>query len=121
MPKKICVIDDEQGILDELSDWLGEQGYDVMTSNNGDVGLEMMAKNKPHLLILDLIMPKVDGFEVLSRMKQDPQTANVPVIMLTAKKDTASIMEAQERRACDFMTKPFLGDELLRSIQRYIL
>ncbi len=120
MAKTICLVDDEAQILSEMKDWLNDLGYNVVTSESGEEALRKIDELHPHLVILDLIMPKVDGFEVLSRMRRNVKTATVPVIMLTAKKETSSIMQAQELKAEDYMTKPFNSDELLKSIRRYI-
>lgn len=120
MAKTICLVDDETEILAEMKEWLGDLGYHVVTSEGGEEALQKIDKLNPHLVILDVIMPKVDGFEVLSRIRRNAKTSTVPVIMLTAKKETSSIMQAQELRAEDYMTKPFDSAELLRSIRRYI-
>ena len=121
MPKTICVIDDEPGILSEMESWLGDLGYSVMTAGSGHEAFEKMENHKAHLVILDVMMPKIDGLEVLSKLKNNRKTSSIPVIMLTAKKEASIIMQAQNFQAADYFFKPFDQDELLYSIQRNIL
>ncbi len=119
MPKTICLIDDEEDILNEVGGWLEDYGYRVMTATSGDEAMEKMRNITPHLVILDIIMPKTDGFEVLSQLKRNKETADIPVIMLTAKTETKTILQAQALQAADFFMKPFNTDELLRSIEKH--
>ncbi len=121
MAKTICVIDDEPGILGEIRNWLEEIGYNVITALSGPEAFEKMRHKKAHLVLLDIIMPKVDGLEVLSQLKNDRKTADIPVIMLTAKQETKTIMQAQEFLAADYFFKPFNQEELLYSIKKHIL
>lgn len=119
MPKTICLIDDEKDLLNEVGSWLQDQGYRVMTATSGDEAMEKMQTLKPHLVIMDIIMPKVDGLEVLSQLKRNRQTAGIPVIMLSAKTETSTIMKAQMLQAADFFMKPFDTEELLFSIKKH--
>ena len=120
MSKTICVIDDEPGILNELQIWLKEQGFNVITAASGDEAFEKMNVTKPHLVLLDIVMPKTDGLEVLSQLKRNKRTASIPVIMLTAKMETRTIMKAQGMEATDYFFKPFNTDELLFSIKKHL-
>ena len=119
MPKTIMVVDDEKEVLNEMEAWLGDQGYRVVTANNAEEGLQKLDLNSAHLVLLDINMPKKDGLAMLSDLKRNAKTAAIPVIMLTARVETSSILEAMEMKACDYMTKPFAEDELLRLIRRY--
>lgn len=121
MGKTICVIDDEPGIRSEMEAWLVEHGFHVVTAESGEQAMEKMRGKIPHLFILDVMMPKVDGFETLSTFKNSALTASVPVIMLTAKKETQAILQAQHLKAKDYFFKPFDPDELLFSIKKNIL
>ncbi len=120
MAKRIVVVDDEPGVVEELEAWLEDEGYDVETSTDSAQGLKKIRETNPHLVILDIVMPEMDGFEVLSEIKKDSQTADIPVIMLTAKPETRSIMKAKDLRASDYVIKPFKPQEFLRTIQRHI-
>ena len=120
MAKTICIIDDEPGIRAELGNWLEDYGYAVMTAASGAEALEKIRQNRPSLVILDIIMPEIDGLEVLTILKSDPMTSSIPVIMLSAKKETATIIKAQGLQAQDYFMKPFENDEFIRSIRRYV-
>jgi DNA-binding response OmpR family regulator len=121
MAKTICVIDDEPGILSEMKTWLEESGYQVITAKSGPEAFEKLHGRSAHLVLLDVIMPQVDGLEVLSQLKNNQKTSSIPVIMLTAKQETGTIMQAQTFLASDYFFKPFNQDELLYSIQKHIL
>ncbi len=120
LQKIICVIDDEEGIRDEMREWLIDFGYRVVIASNGEEGLQQIREWKPDLIICDVIMPKLNGLEVLREIKRDKKTASIPVIMLTAKTDSPTILQSQELRAADFFMKPFDSKELLEAIQKYI-
>jgi len=115
--KVVLVIDDEKGILEEMQAWLGDHGYHVVTATNGADGLQKLNEVTPNLIVLDVIMPQMDGFEVLLRLKNDLKTSSIPVIMLTAKEDTSSILRALEMKVADYVIKPFNAEELLKSIR----
>ena len=119
MAKTIIIIDDERDVLEEIQVWLEEEGYRVVTADNAEEGMEKLDKIAAHLLLLDINMPQKDGLEILSELKRNSNTASLPVIMLTARIETSSIMQAMEMKACDYVTKPFSEDELLRLIRRY--
>ena len=115
--KVVLVIDDEKGILEEMQAWLGDHGYHVVTATNGADGLQKLNEVTPNLIVLDVIMPQMDGFEVLLRLKNDLKTSSIPVIMLTAREDTSSILKALEMKVADYVIKPFNTEELLKSIR----
>ena len=119
MAKTIFVIDDEPGVLEELDAWLSDEGYNVITAQNAFDGLAKLDEIRPNLIILDIMMPEMDGFEFLSKLKRNFRTSQIPVIMLTAKVESEAIMKAQELKATDYVMKPFETDELLQLIQKY--
>ncbi len=120
MAKTICVIDDEPGIRAELGNWLKDYGYAVMTAASGSEALKKIRRKRPSLVILDIIMPEIDGLEVLHQLKSDPLTSSIPVIMLTAKMESSTIIKAQGLQAADYFMKPFENEEFIRSIRRYV-
>ena len=120
MPKRVLIIDDETDLLEALDSWLGSYGYEVSTAKDGAEGLSRAKELRPDLVILDISMPKMDGFEVLSLIRADTQTALTPVVMLTAKGRTENIFEAEKLRAVDFLIKPFDATELLTSVRKNI-
>lgn len=119
MPKKILVVDDEPNVAHLIQLRLKANGFDVVTASDGADGLRIAKECRPDLILLDVQMPEMDGFKVLSELRKDPQTAPIPVVMLTAKGESANIMKAQEMRATDYIVKPFEGDELVRWVKKY--
>jgi len=119
--KKILVVDDELDILEVIKGRLEFQGYKVILAAGGEEGLEKIKSEKPDLVVLDIVMPKMNGWEVLKRIRDDEATRELPVIMLTAKGDTEAILESQRLKATDYFIKPFVAEEFCVFIERYIL
>ena len=118
MAKKILAVDDERHIVRLVQINLLKEGYEVVTANNGREALEKMALEKPDLVVLDVMMPEMDGFEALEKMKSNPETANIPVIMLTAKAQDADVFSGWQKGADLYLTKPFNPTELLTFVKR---
>ncbi|MCX5749236.1 MAG: response regulator [Candidatus Saganbacteria bacterium] len=117
MMKTVLVVDDEKDIVEAIEYNLSKEGYKVHKAFDGDTGL-LTAQNKlPDIVILDLMLPKMDGTEVCKRLKKDAKTANIPVIMLTAKSEETDKIVGLEIGADDYMTKPFSMRELLARIK----
>lgn len=117
---KILVIDDEPEVVELLKKRLERIGYQVITATDGMGGFKKACEQKPDLILLDIIMPEVDGLAVLRRLRAEEATCEIPVIMVTAKGRTDSIFEAQRYRATDYIIKPFQWSELLKLIKRYL-
>jgi DNA-binding response OmpR family regulator len=115
--KKILIVDDEQDLLDFVKLRLEANNYDVITAIGGEEALEVFKTEKPDLVLLDILMPKLDGFKVCQALKNDPVTANIPVIMLTAKDRAADIKEAKRIGADGYIIKPFDAATLLFNIK----
>ena len=105
MPDKVLVVDDEKEIRNVLSEFLTNEGYEVIVAPNGEEALELAAAENPQAVLLDVSMPGLDGIEVCVRLKTDEKTRLIPVIVTTAYQDSAS--EALEVGADDFVSKPF--------------
>ena len=105
--KKILAVDDEEDILELLTFNLTREGYRVVSAATGEAALQAVPKEMPDLIILDLMLPGIDGLEVARRLKNDPDTKNLPIIMLTAKGEEADIVTGLELGADDYITKPF--------------
>ena len=120
MAKTVLVVDDEIDLLDIVRIWLTENGYKTILAENGVDALEKLKEGLPNLILLDIAMPGMDGFELLQRIRRNPNTAQMPVVMLTARGDTSAIMESQRLRATDYLTKPVELHDLISTIQRYI-
>lgn len=109
---KILIVDDTPVGLDVLNDLLSLQGYQLFFANEGYSALETAVSEKPDLILLDVMMPGMDGFEVCRRLRNDPETAEIPVVMVTALNDQRSRIKGIEAGADDFLTKPFDRHEL---------
>ena len=105
--EKILVIDDEEDILELLQYNLVREGYDVIPVASGEIGCEIAKRKQPDLILLDLMLPGIDGLEVTKALKKDLSTQNIPIIMLTAKGEEADIVTGLEIGADDYITKPF--------------
>ena len=114
--KKILVIEDEADILENLCELLETEGYLVEGACNGKEGVEYALRQTPDLIISDLMMPEMDGQEVLRIVRSNPETRLVPFIFLTARADKVDIREGMNRGADDYLTKPFNLDELLEAV-----
>ncbi|MDJ0751972.1 MAG: response regulator [Ardenticatenaceae bacterium] len=113
---KILVIENEKALRDDIADLLELEGHDVFVSSNGKEGLEKALQETPDLIISDIMMPRMDGFEMIKGLKQNPETSTIPVLFLTAKAERSDIRKGMTLGAEDYLTKPFTTDELIRAI-----
>ena len=118
MPKKILAVDDERHIVRLVEVNLQRAGYEVVTAYDGREALEKVKAENPDLVVLDVMMPYMDGFEVLKNLKADPTTAEIPVIMLTAKAQDADVFRGWQSGVDCYLTKPFNPMELLTFVKR---
>lgn len=118
MPLKILVCDDERSIVRLIQVNLEKHGYQVVTAYDGKEGLEKIQAEKPDLCVLDVMMPYMDGFEVLKTLRRDPQYESLPVIMLTAKAQDKDVFEGYHYGADMYLTKPFNPMELVTFVKR---
>ena len=118
MPKKILAVDDERHIVRLVEVNLQRAGYEVVTAYDGREALEKVKSENPDLVVLDVMMPYMDGFEVLKNLKADPATAEIPVIMLTAKAQDADVFRGWQSGVDCYLTKPFNPMELLTFVKR---
>jgi len=114
---KIQIIEDERDIVEMVEYNLKEEGYDVIFSLDGQKGIEQAGKEKPDLIILDLMLPSIDGFEVCKVLKQQQSTAHIPIIILSAKSLETDKVVGLELGADDYVTKPFSPRELIARIK----
>lgn len=117
MKRKVLVVDDEADMVDLLRDPLLREGFDVLSANAGREALEVVRTQSPDIVLLDLMLPDVDGLEVCRQMKWDPATAQIPVLMLTGKADEADVVLGLGIGAEDYVTKPFSLKELIARIK----
>ena len=114
--KTVLVVDDEQDILDLVRFRLEHDGYRVITASDGEAGLALAQAERPDLCILDVMIPKLTGLEVLAHLRADPTTTDIRVILLTARGQDADIDRGFELGAHDYVTKPFSPRELRRRV-----
>ncbi len=118
MPQEtILVVEDEKNILELVKFNLEQEGFTVLTAGRGDTGLEQARKSKPSLMVLDIMLPGMDGLEVCKILKQNETTAAIPIIMLTAKSQEADKVVGLELGADDYVTKPFSPRELVARVK----
>ena len=118
MPKKILAVDDERHIVRLVEVNLARAGYQVVTAFDGREALAKVEAEKPDLVVLDVMMPYMDGFEVLRNLKANPETAEIPVMMLTAKAQDADVFRGWQSGVDCYLTKPFNPMELLTFVKR---
>jgi len=119
-PATVLIVDDNPKNIQVLGTILMDAKYRVAVANQGSAALNLLPKVKPDLILLDIMMPELDGFEVCRRIKAEATTGHIPVIFLTAKTETDDIVKGFELGAADFVTKPFRAKELLARVQTHI-
>ncbi len=117
---KILVVDDEPLIVEMIEDTLSNEGYSISKAYSGEEALSAIESDTPDLVLLDLMLPGMDGYEVCRQMQRDARFSHIPVIMLTAKAAIADRVTGYERGADDYITKPFDADELLIRVRAQI-
>jgi DNA-binding response OmpR family regulator len=117
---KILVVDDEVYILHILDFSLGAEGFEVITANNGELAIEKAKQEKPDLIVLDIMMPVLDGYETCRRLKREAETKGIPVVLLTAKGRDVDKRLGYEVGAVDYIVKPFSPNRLIERIQEIL-
>ena len=117
---RILIVDDTVKNIQVLGTVLKQEGYQINVAQNGLQALDIVGKVTPDLILLDVMMPELDGFETCKRLKDDPATAEIPVIFLTAKVETDDIVKGFELGAVDYVTKPFNTTELLKRVDTHL-
>ncbi len=115
--QRILVVDDEEDLLELIRYNLGKEGYQVRCVSSGEVAIQEARSYGPDLILLDLMLPAVDGLAVCKALKSDPQTQHVPVVMVTAKTEEADVVSGLELGADDYITKPFSPRVLLARVR----
>jgi two-component system, OmpR family, response regulator VicR len=119
--KKILCIEDEDEMIDLIRLILNRRGFEIYGANGGKEGLQRIRKDHPDLVLLDLMMPEMDGWEVYQQMKADDSTKNIPVIVVTAKAQSIDkVLGLHIAKVDDYITKPFSPQELLASVDRVL-
>ena len=113
----ILVVDDEQDLLDLIEYNLKQEGFDVLKAEDGVEGIEMAREHSPNLVLLDIMMPKMDGLEVVERMREDSKLKRIPIIFLTARGDEKTEVEGLDKGGDDYITKPISTTKLISRIK----
>lgn len=120
MAKRILAVDDEKHILRLVQINLEKAGYEVTTASNGREAIDAVRNQRPDLVVMDVMMPEMDGLEALQILKNDDSTASIPVVMLTAKAQDADVFQGWQSGADLYLTKPFNPMELLTFVKRIL-
>ncbi|WP_390896873.1 response regulator [Rubinisphaera margarita] len=117
LPNRILIADDNPQNRELIDAYLGEEDYEIAMAEDGQATLEQVAAFQPDLILLDIMMPKMSGFEVCHQLKRDEKTKSIPVLIVTALRDSADIEKAVEAGADDFLSKPIHRLELLTRVR----
>ncbi|MEO0097992.1 MAG: response regulator [candidate division WOR-3 bacterium] len=120
MKGKILIIEDEERIVAVLERRLESEGYEVITASNGRLGFNKARQEKPDLIILDLILPEMDGYQICNFLKRDRRYQNIPIVILSARSQEKDMEEAKKAGADAYFTKPFNYEELLEKIEELL-
>lgn len=119
--KRVVCIEDEPEMIDLVRLILGRKGFRVIGANGGVEGIDAVRKEKPDLVLLDLMMPDMDGWEVYQQMKADPELRSIPVVVVTAKAQSIDkVLGLHIAKVDDYITKPFGPQELLESVEKIL-
>lgn len=120
MPKTVLVCDDERHILESVTYVVRQEGYQVLTAEDGVQALHLAQTELPHLLLLDVILPQKNGFEVCRELKSDPATSRICIILLTCLGQERDMEQAYQSGADDFLTKPFSPRQLRQRLHQLL-
>ncbi len=120
MERTILIIEDEKLIIVSTQMVLEAVGYRVESAMNGEEGIRTAKEVKPDLILLDIMMPGIDGWETLTRLKRDPELVNIPVIIFTAREHARGHQKSNDMGAAGYFRKPFEPDELIELVEKHI-
>ncbi len=120
MQKQILLVVDTMTVIMVEKMMLSGHGFEITTATNGVEGLQKAHENPPDLILLDIMMPEIDGIEICRQLKSDPETENIPVIIVTAKGEPKKVEEAFLAGCSDYITKPIDKIELLEKISKFL-
>ena len=120
MPKEILIVDDEPGVVVPVQFLMEQQGYHVMTTNNGEDALDLIYRYKPYLVLLDIMLPGIDGYEVCEIVRLNPDYRDVKIVFFTAKGREMEIAKGLALGADAYITKPYSNAELVAKIKELL-
>jgi len=121
MPKEILIVDDEPSIVVPIQFLMEQQGYSVLVAENGEDALDVIYKYKPDLILLDIMLPRIDGYEVCEIVRLDPRYRDIKIIFLTAKGREVEIAKGLALGADAYITKPFSNTELIAKVKELLV
>ena len=120
MPKEILIVDDEPGVVVPLQFLMEQQGYNVMTAHRGEDALDLIFQYKPDLVLLDIMLPGIDGYEVCEIIRLNPNYRDVKIIFLTAKSSEVEFAKGMALGADAYITKPYINEELIAQVRKLL-
>jgi CheY-like chemotaxis protein len=120
MERTVLIIEDEKLIIVSTQMVLEAAGFRVESAVNGEEGIQKAKSLRPDLVLLDIMMPGIDGWETLTRLKRDPETSGIPVIIFTAREHARGHQKSTEMGAADYFRKPFEPDELIELVEKHV-
>ena len=120
MERTVLIIEDEKLIIVSTQMVLEAAGFRVESATNGEDGIAKARSKSPDLILLDIMMPGIDGWETLTRLKRDPATASIPVVIFTAREHARGHQKSSEMGAADYFRKPFEPDELIELVEKHV-
>jgi DNA-binding response OmpR family regulator len=113
---KILVVDDEEDALTAIEAVLSSDGHEIILAENGEKALEFVRTHSPDLIVCDIVMPNLKGFDVLTELRKNPVTSKIPIIFLTGRTDITALVKSMELNVNDFLTKPFAAQDLISAV-----
>lgn len=121
MTAKILIIEDEDEIRETVADILQFEGYDVLEASDGKIGIDLIKKTHPDLVLCDILMPEITGYDVLEAVKQDSAVANIPFVFVSARTSDEDVSKGLEAGASAYITKPFRPEKLLELLRDMLI
>lgn len=118
MPKKILVVDDDEGFLELLKVRLTRANYEIITASDGQIGIKFAQDYRPDLILMDAVMPNLNGYMAVKQLRADEKTRDIPIIILSARDKLEELFAIEGVK--DFIRKPFESDELLAKVKKYL-
>lgn len=120
MPEKVLIVDDEPHIVTSLRFLMQQAGFEIITCDDGLIALDVIRKQRPQLVLLDVMLPTMDGLQVLKALRDDPDTSHIKIIMLTAKGRADDIEQGMNAGADLYITKPFSTRSLMNDVKKLL-
>ena len=117
---KVLIVDDNTANIDVMLTFLEMEGYEISIATSGAMALHVAGHDHPDLILLDVMMPNMDGYEICRKLKKDPTTASIPIIFVTAKKETADIVQGFQCGGVDYISKPYRQEEVLSRVRTHL-